>query len=45
MKEIQKTQEEINPPKKMLNSLQENIEKIKNDISNTKKENATNIDN
>ena len=45
IKEIQKTQEEINVQKNLLNSWYENVEKMKNDITNTRKENATNIDN
>ena len=45
IKEIEKTQEDIYVQKQLLNAWNENVEKMKNDISNTKKENANVIDN
>lgn len=45
IKQIEKIQEDINTQKKLLNSWYENVEKMKNDISNTRKENAIAIDN
>ena len=45
IKEIQKIQEDINVQKQLLNSWNENVEKMKNNISNTKKENTNIIDN
>ena len=45
IKEIEKTQEDIYVQKQLLNSWYENVEKMKNDISNTRKENANTIDN
>ena len=45
IKEIQKIQEDINVQKQLLNSWNENVEKMKNNISNTRKENNNIIDN
>ena len=45
IKEIEKIQENINIQKQLLNSWYENVEKMKNDINNSRKENATTIDN
>ena len=45
IKEIQKIQEDINVQKQLLNSWNENVEKMKNNISNTRKENTNIIDN
>ena len=45
IKEIQKYQEDINIQKQLLNTWYENVEKMKNNISNTRKENTNIIDN
>jgi len=45
IKEIEKTQEDIYVQKQLLNAWYENVEKMKNDISNTRKENSNAIDN
>ena len=45
IKEIEKTQEDINIQKQLLNSWYENVEKMKNDITNIRKENSNTIDN
>ena len=45
IKEIQKYQEDINIQKQLLNTWYENVEKMKNDISNARKESANTIDN
>ena len=45
IKEIQKIQEDINVQKQLLNSWNENVEIMKNNISNTRKENTNIIDN
>lgn len=45
IKNIEKIQENINIQKQLLTSWYENVDKMKNEISNIKKENGTNIDN
>ena len=45
IKEIQKYQEDINVQKQLLNTWYENVEKMKNDISNARKESSNTIDN
>ena len=45
IKEIEKIQDDIYVQKQLLNAWDENVEKMKNDISNTRKENANAIDN
>ena len=45
IKEIQKYQEDINIQKQLLNTWYENVEKMKNDISNARKESSNTIDN
>ena len=45
IKEIEKTQEDINIQKQLLNSWYDNVEKMKNDITNIRKENSNTIDN
>ena len=45
IQKIQKLQEDINLQKQLLNSWDENVEKMKNDIINIRKENVNTIDN
>ena len=45
IKEIEKIQDDIYVQKQLLNAWDENVEKMKNDISNTRKKNANAIDN